>query len=93
VLDKLGTIDGGDQEFGFCGPGAGSVVHRAAETLLENRTVDFAEFRGSGGILDAGQRCGRGEKIINSGCLAKKFGVGGNRDVSRCCFGIAERAR
>src|SRR5256885_3764610 len=48
VLDELGAVDGGDEEFGFVAGGTGSVVHRAAETALENRTIDFAEFGGGG---------------------------------------------
>src|SRR5437762_9421548 len=41
VLDELGAVDGGDEEFGFAARRAGSVVHRAAETFFENRAVDF----------------------------------------------------
>src|SRR2546430_9286266 len=63
VLDELGAVDGGDEEFGFAARRAGSVVHRAAETFFENRAVDFAELRGGGGILDADNNPVRMEKI------------------------------
>src|SRR5258708_8724221 len=52
VLDKLGAVDGGDEKFGFVARRAGSVVHRAAETLLENRPIDLAKFRGGGRVPD-----------------------------------------
>src|SRR5260370_14593022 len=92
VLDKFGASDGGNQEFGFVARRAGSVVHRAAETFLENRTVDFTEFRGSGGILDTDNDAVGVKKIINSGALAKKFGGGGDAVFHVAVFGIGRES-
>src|SRR5258708_37776322 len=72
VLDELGAVDGGDEEFGFVARGAGAVVHWAAEALFENGAVDFAEFRGGGGILDADDDAVRMEKGKNSGGFPEK---------------------
>src|SRR5260370_25371024 len=88
VLDELGAGDGGDEEFGFVARGAGSVVHGAAEALLENRAVNFAEFRGGGGILDADNNAVRMEKIRDGGAFAKKFWIGDDAEFHFAIFGI-----
>src|SRR6266851_3163026 len=88
VLDEFGAVDGGDEEFGFVARRAGSVVHRAAESFLENGAVDFAELRGSGGILDAHDDAVGVKKIINGGAFAKKFRVGGHAVFYVAVFGI-----
>src|ERR1700674_2855671 len=88
VLDELGAVDGRDEEFDFVAGGAGSVVHRAAETLLENRAVDLAEFRGGGGILDADNNPVRVEKIRDGGAFAKKFRIGDDAEFNFAIFGI-----
>jgi len=53
VLDKLGAVDGRDEKFGFCPGRQVPLCTRASETLLENRPIDLAKFRGGGGVLDA----------------------------------------
>src|SRR2546429_356415 len=88
VLDELGAVDGGDEEFGFAARRAGSVVHRAAETFFENRAVDFAELRGGGGILDADNNPVRMEKIRDGGAFAKKFRIGDDPEFHFAIFGI-----
>ena len=88
VLDELGAVDGRDEEFGFAARGARSVVHRAAETFLENRAVNFAEFRGGGGILDADNDPVRMEKIRDGGAFAKKFRIGDDAEFHLAIFGI-----
>jgi len=69
-------------------PGAGSVVHRAAETFLENRPIDFAEFRGGGGILDADNNPVRMEKIRDGGAFAKKFRIGDDAEFHFAVLGV-----
>jgi hypothetical protein len=44
VLDKLGAVDGGDDELGRLHGGAAGEMDRAAEFRFENGTVDFAEL-------------------------------------------------
>ncbi len=88
VLDELGAVDGGDEKFGLVARGAGSVVHRAAETFFENRAVDFAEFRGGGGILDTDNNAVRMKKIRDGGAFAKKFRIGGDAEFHVAVLGI-----
>ncbi len=88
VLDELGAVDGGDEEFGLVARRAGAVVHRAAETFFENRAVDFAEFGGGGRILDADNNAIRMEKIGDGGAFAKEFGIGGDAEFHVAVFGI-----
>src|SRR5260370_37315991 len=63
VLDELGAGNGGDEKFGLVARGAGSAVHRAAETVFENRAVDLTGFGGGGGILDTDNKAVPMEKI------------------------------
>src|SRR5467141_148451 len=88
VLDEFGAVDGGDEEFGFVAWRAGSVVHRAAKSFLENGAVDFAEFGGSGGILDADNDAVGMEKIKDGGAFAKKFRVGSDTMFHTAVLGI-----
>ena len=88
MLDEFSAVDGGDEELGFAARGARSVVHRAAETPFENRTVDLAQFRGGGRILDADNNAVGMKKIRHSGAFAKKFGIGGDAEFYIAFFGI-----
>ena len=76
MLNELGAADGGYQELGFLARGAGSVVHRAVELLLQNGPVDLAQFLCRGGVLHADHNAVRMEKISNGGAFAKKFWIG-----------------
>src|SRR5438046_10411868 len=88
VLYELSADDGGYEEFGFAARGARSVVHRAAETPFENRTVDLAQFRGGGRRVDADTNAVGMKKIRDSGAFAKKFGIGGDAEFYIAFFGI-----
>src|SRR2546430_14876512 len=78
VLDEFSAVDSGDEELGFAARGTRSVVHRATETPFENRTVDLAQFRGGGRILDADNNAVGMKKIRNGGGFAKKIRIGGH---------------
>src|SRR5260370_37418557 len=88
VLDEFGAVDGGDEEFRFVARRAGTVVHWAAKAFLENRTVDFAEFRGGRGILDADNDAVRMEKVSDGGAFTKKFRIGGHAELHGAIFGV-----
>ena len=88
VLDELGAVDGGNQKFGFAARGAGSVVHRAAETAFENRSVDFAEFGGGRGILDTDNNPVGMKKIRDGGAFLKEFRIGSDAEFHVAVFGI-----
>ena len=88
VLDEFRAVDGGDQKFGFTARGARSLVHRTAETPLENRAVDFAEFRGGGRILDANNNAVRMEKISDGSAFAKKLRIRGHAEFYVAVLGI-----
>src|SRR6202007_1202904 len=51
MLNQLCAADGGDEKLGFLTRRASSVVHRATETSLQNRPVDFLELGGFRGVL------------------------------------------
>src|SRR6267154_1428218 len=75
MLDELGAIDGGDEEFRLVARRTGSIVHRAAKTLFKDGAVNLPEFGGGRGILNANDNTIGVEKIIDGCALAKKLGI------------------
>jgi len=57
-------------------------MHRATETAFEYGTVNFAEFRGGGGILDADNNAVGMEKIRDGGAFAKNSGFEATRNFT-----------
>src|SRR6266436_395177 len=44
VLNQLGAVDGGDQEFRLVSQRTGSIVHGASKSLFQNGPVDLLQY-------------------------------------------------
>src|SRR5713226_6213232 len=63
------------------------------EAFFENRPVNFAQFRGGGGILDADDDAVGMKKISDGGAFAEKFGVRSDAEFDIAVLGVGgERA-
>src|SRR5690242_5562352 len=76
VLDELGAVNGGNEKFSVAGSGTTSLVYRAVEFALKDRSVDFVQLCGGLIVVNTHHHPVRMEEIPNSRPFAQKFGIG-----------------